>query len=31
VRFAWGNTEVVNLVNGDGLPASLFRATATAK
>ncbi|MEN6334883.1 MAG: hypothetical protein ABFE01_11525, partial [Phycisphaerales bacterium] len=24
VRFAWENTNVVNLVNRDGLPASLF-------
>jgi sialate O-acetylesterase len=26
VRFAWGNTDVVNLVNRENLPASLFRA-----
>jgi sialate O-acetylesterase len=25
VRFAWGSTDVPNLCNGAGLPASLFR------
>jgi sialate O-acetylesterase len=25
VRFAWSDTAVPNLVNSDGLPASLFR------
>jgi sialate O-acetylesterase len=25
VRFAWGNTDVPNLCNGEGFPASLFR------
>ena len=25
VRFAWGNTDVPNLINRDGFPASLFR------
>ncbi|OHB62315.1 MAG: hypothetical protein A2Y76_01095 [Planctomycetes bacterium RBG_13_60_9] len=28
VRFAWGNTEVPNLFNGAGFPASLFRTDA---
>ena len=28
VRFAWGNTDVPNLVNGEGFPASLFRTDA---
>lgn len=30
VRFAWGNTDVVNLGNRDRLPASLFRSSVTA-
>jgi sialate O-acetylesterase len=28
VRFAWGNTDVPNLSNGEGFPASLFRTDA---
>jgi len=28
VRFAWGNTDVPNLCNGEGFPASLFRTDA---
>lgn len=27
LRFAWGDTNIVNLVNSDGLPATLFRAS----
>ncbi len=29
VRFAWGNTDVPNLCNGEGFPASLFRTDAS--
>ncbi len=29
VRFAWGNTDVPNLCNGAGFPASLFRTDAS--
>ncbi|MBM4026947.1 MAG: hypothetical protein FJ280_16330 [Planctomycetes bacterium] len=29
VRFAWGNTDVPNLCNSAGLPASLFRIDAS--
>ena len=25
LRFAWGDTDIVNLVNSDGLPTTLFR------
>ena len=25
VRFAWSNIAIPNLINGDGLPASIFR------
>ncbi len=25
VRFAWSNVAIPNLINGDGLPASIFR------
>ena len=28
VRFAWANTDVPNLINHEGLPASLFRTDA---
>jgi sialate O-acetylesterase len=31
LRFAWENAAVVNLVNSDGLPASLFRIALGAK